>query len=115
MGRMEKYKDEEMAKLAVNLVAYAMQIPSHEILETRRGSAKAALGRHIAMYVVYVGFGISLARVAIAFDRDRSTVAYACHQMEDRRDDPEFDHWLDELEKILRQAAGLSATPSVAA
>lgn len=111
MGRMDRYKDEERARLAVNLVAYALGVSSHEILEAKRGSAKASLGRHIAMYVVYVGFGISLARVATAFARDRSTVAYACHQVEDRRDDPVFDSWLDVLERTLRQAAVLSSTP----
>ena len=67
------------------------------------------------MYVVYVGFGISLARVAVAFDRDRSTVAYACHQIEDRRDDPDFDAWLDALENTLRQASGLAGKVKEAA
>lgn len=108
MGYIDRYKDETRAILAVSLVAYALELSSREILETKRGSAKAAQARQIAMYVVYVGFGISLARVAIAFDRDRSTVAYACHQIEDRRDDPDFDAWLDALESTLRQAAGLA-------
>lgn len=108
MGFMDKYKDEAHAQLAVSLVAYAYQLSTREILETRRGSARAAQARQIAMYVVYVGFGISLARVANAFNRDRSTVAYACHQIEDRRDDAEFDSWLDALEAAVRQAAALS-------
>jgi chromosomal replication initiation ATPase DnaA len=46
---------------------------------------------------------MSLARVAIAFDRDRSTVAHACHIIEDRRDDPEFDAWIESLEDALRE------------
>jgi len=108
MGHMDKYKDEERAKLAAGLVAYGLEVSTKEILESKRGTAKAAQARQIAMYVVYVGFGISLARVAIAFNRDRSTVAYACHQIEDRRDDPEFDTWLDALEGTLRKAAELA-------
>ena len=115
MGHMDKYKDEGHAKLAAGLVAYALQLPVEQILEGKRGSAQAAQARQIAMYVVYVGFGISLARVAYAFNRDRSTVAYACHQIEDRRDDASFDIWLDALEATLRQAAGLSDTIKVAA
>lgn len=115
MGHMNKYQDEGRAKLAAGLVAYALRLSPDEILENRRGTAQAALGRQIAMYVVYVGFGISLARVASAFGRDRSTVAYACHQIEDRRDDAEFDTWLDMLEATLRQAAGLGSAAQAAA
>ena len=115
MGHMDKYRDDGRAKLAASLVAYGLQVSTEEILESKRGSAKAAQARQIAMYVVYVGFGISLARVAIAFNRDRSTVAYACHQIEDRRDDPDFDKWLDALEGALRTAAGLAGSVKTAA
>ena len=45
---------------------------------------------------------MSLARVAQAFGRDRSTVAYACHKIEDMRDDAAFDQRLDDLETSLR-------------
>ena len=47
---------------------------------------------------------MSLHRVAVAFARDRSTVAHACHQIEDRRDDPKIDDMLDQLEAALRAA-----------
>lgn len=115
MGQMDKYKDEERAKLAASLVAYGLEVTAEEILEGKRGTARAAQARQIAMYVVYVGFGISLARVAIAFNRDRSTVAYACHQIEDRRDDPDFDTWVDALESALRTAARLAGHVKAAA
>jgi len=115
MGPIDRYEDEGHAKLAASLVAYALKLSIGEILESKRGTAQASHGRQIAMYVVYVGFGISLARVASAFNRDRSTVAYACHQIEDRRDDPEFDAWLEALEQALRQAAGLAGPIAAAA
>ena len=50
------------------------------------------------MYLCHTAFERSLARVAIAFGRDRSTVAHACHAIEDRREDPHFDDWIDALE-----------------
>jgi chromosomal replication initiation ATPase DnaA len=56
------------------------------------------------MYLCHVAFEMSLARVASAFDRDRSTVGYACHSVEDRRENPQFDAWVDALEPALREA-----------
>ena len=108
MQRVDKIYDEACARLAAGLAAYALGLPLSDILEAKRGSAQIALARQIAMYAVYVGFGISLARVAVAFNRDRSTVSHACHLIEDRRDDPDFDAWLEVFEETLRRAAGLT-------
>ncbi len=69
---------------------------------TTRGVARAALARQIAMYLAHVSFEMSLAKVADAFGRDRSTVAHACHRIEDLREEPRFDSWLDGLEEALR-------------
>ena len=115
MIKRDKYLDEHRARLAAGLVAFAMRVPVVEILEMRRGPAEAAHARQIAMYIVYVGCGISLARVAAAFNRDRSTVSYACQQIEDRRDDIEFDRWLEELEGTLQRAEKLGLRADVAA
>jgi hypothetical protein len=38
--------------------------------------------------------------VAAALGRDRSTVTHACSIMEERRDDPAFDRWIDALEQV---------------
>jgi hypothetical protein len=69
-----------------------------------RGSAPAAFARQVAIYLCHTGFELSLARVASAFGRDRSTVAHACHAIEDRRDEPQFDLWVGGLEAMLREA-----------
>lgn len=58
-----------------------------------------ALACQIAMYLAHVGFGMSMARIARAFGRHRTTVTHACHLVEDRRDDPRFDRLLDCLEQ----------------
>jgi hypothetical protein len=47
---------------------------------------------------------MSLTRVAYAFARDRSTVAHACHAIEDRRDEPAFESWMSGLEAMLHEA-----------
>ncbi|HUE46445.1 MAG TPA: helix-turn-helix domain-containing protein [Aestuariivirgaceae bacterium] len=59
----------------------------------------AAFGRQIAMYLAHVVFGLSMAEVGRAFERDRTTVVHACHLIEDRRDEMRFDQLLDHLEQ----------------
>lgn len=113
---MKKTRDQDfdLAQLAASLVGYSLKKPADLILMEGRGPADAAFARQVAMYAVYVSFGVSLARVAAAFGRDRSTVAHACHLVEDRRDDPELDAWLDNLDRTLKEAAKLSSPEWVA-
>lgn len=91
------------ARFACDAVAFAMGCEDN-LLAPGRGSVSVALARQVAMYLTHVAFGLSIARVGIAFGRDRSTVAYACHSIEDRRDTAEFDDLLDQLEASLRAA-----------
>ena len=97
-------RDRARARLALQTVAYAFQVPAEEIDAPTRGSSRASLARQVAIYLTHVAFELSLARTAAAFGRDRSTAAYACHRIEDRRDDVRFDGLLDELEACLRAA-----------
>ena len=96
--------DRARARLAQQAVAYAFDVPVEEIAAPTRRSAKVALARQVAMYLAHVAFELSLARVGDAFGRDRTTAAYACHRIEDRRDEPGFDGFLDALEACLRAA-----------
>jgi chromosomal replication initiation ATPase DnaA len=96
--------DRAAAELAAGVASYALGVPQHEIVDDARGSAAVAFARQVAMYLCHVAFELSLARVAVAFARDRSTVAYACHLVEDRRDEPQFDLWISGLETMLRSA-----------
>lgn len=97
-------RDVAAARLAASVASYGLDIPVEEIIGGPRGSSNAALARQVAMYLCHVAFELSLARVAAAFGRDRSTVAHACHQIEDRRDQPDFDQWIGALEDMLREA-----------
>lgn len=107
MDKRERLKDEDGAHLAASLTAYALGLRSDTILASGRGSPSQSFGRQVAMYLCHVGLGMSLARVARAFDRDRSTVAHGCHAIEDRRDDPDFDAWLEQVEDGLRSVIPL--------
>ena len=61
-------------------------------------STALAFARQSAMYLAHVSFGLSYAEVGRAFGRDRTTAAYACRLIEDRRDDPAIDAVLGSLE-----------------
>ena len=107
-------EDEAAARLAASVASYALGVAVDEIVDQGRGSAAAAFARQVAMYLCHVAFELSLARVALAFARDRSTVAHACHVIEDRRDNEDFDGWIAALELMLRDAPqpGLLAVAS---
>ncbi len=106
MGVALKREEEAAAvRLAAGAAGYALGRPVEEIVAATRGSAETAFARQVAMYLCHVGFEWSLARVAQAFGRDRSTVAHACHSIEDRRDDESFDDWIEALEQSVRAAA----------
>lgn len=105
-------QDRQAALLAAAVVGYATGIAADAIVAPSRGGHGSATARQIAMYLTHIAFSMSLARVASAFGRDRSTVAYACHQTELLRDDPALDAWLDTLEGTLN-AAPPSGAPRV--
>lgn len=104
-------RDEAAARLAAGVASYGLDVPVEEILDVARGSSGASLARQVAMYLCHVGFELSLGRVAAAFGRDRSTVAHACHLIEDRRERPAFDDWIGALEDMLRDAPAPGSPP----
>ncbi|KCZ93738.1 helix-turn-helix domain-containing protein [Hyphomonas johnsonii] len=114
MAKFDPRKDEDRAYLAAALTAYALGLRLDVILSHERGRPIESRARHIAMYLTHVALGMSLARIARAFDRDRSTVAYACHLIEDRRDDGDFDDWIEQLSVGLSSVVLLSEAPAVA-
>lgn len=92
------------ARIVCEMVAYTMGI-NEDLLTEGRGSQQHAFARQISMYLMHTGFGLSLSRVASAFARDRSTVSYACHYIEDKRDSEEFERFIIELENIIKNVS----------
>jgi chromosomal replication initiation ATPase DnaA len=90
--------------LAAELVSGRFEVPATQIVARRRGSRRVARARQAAMYLAHVAMGVPVAAVGRAFRRDRTTVSYACHRVEDRRDDPGFDAALSDLELTARSA-----------
>lgn len=106
--------DKQRIALAVALAAFAIDAPVRKIMSLARGDNATALARQVAMYIAHVGLEMSLARIAVVFRRDRSTVAHACHRMEDRREEAGFDQWLDALEQAARAAPPPASPPEAA-
>ncbi|MBS0385128.1 MAG: chromosomal replication initiator DnaA [Proteobacteria bacterium] len=97
-------QDAAKARLSADIVGYALGVSGADIMAAEKGAPETAFARQVAMYLCYIAFEISLARVASAFARDRSTVSHACHRIEDRRDEPQFDRWIESLEAMARCA-----------
>lgn len=99
---IEQLGDKSRAQLATGVVAYALGFDLADMISDTRGPQRTCTARQLAMYLTYTAFEMSLSRCAYAFGRDRSTVAHACHAVEDRRDDAVFDEWMDGLESGLK-------------
>lgn len=110
MPDFDPRKDEDRAYLAAALTAYALGLRTEAILSSRRRSPAEARARQIAMYLLRTALGMSLSRVARAFNRDRTTVAHGCNLVEDFRDDPDFDVWIEQLSVGLSSVVVLDGT-----
>lgn len=75
---------------------------------TRKGEAQKA--RQLATYLARVVFNVGLRELANATGRSPATVFHACKCVEQRREEPQFDHAVEFLEHQLRTvAAGAAA------
>lgn len=92
--------------LTQETIATVFKVSIAEMRAPTRRTAPVALARQVAMYLMHVVFGLSLSAVGRYFNRDRTTAAHACRQIEDRRDDPAFDALIDRLEFAVRTMRG---------
>jgi len=74
-------------------------ITADELAFGTRGSPRASLARQVAMYLCHVGFALSFEGIGRLFHRDRTTVAYACRVIEERRENVRFDGRIAALER----------------
>lgn len=105
MKRQSHLNDEFKVRLAAGVTGFELKIPAEAILAFDQREHRIARARQVAMYLSHVALEMSLARIAAALGRDRSTVAHGCHRIEDFRDDPDIDAWLDDMEERLRSVA----------
>jgi chromosomal replication initiation ATPase DnaA len=88
-------------RLVIVNVAQVYHIPPAMIVHGRRGRQKISTARQIAGYLCHIGFGITLTRIGLAFNRDRSSISHSCKRIEEMRDDAHFDRSLQCLENSL--------------
>lgn len=88
------------AKTICTICAYSMGI-EQDIMHTSNRQAKEALARQIAMYLIHTIFSFPLNRIAPLFNKDKSTVSYACHLIEDKREASDFDDFVAKLETAV--------------
>lgn len=93
--------DSLRAQLVFTAVAMEFGLADAQLISARKGTSEQSFVRQISMYLCHVVFEINLSRVARAFQRDRSTVSYACHMIEDSREDPLLDEKIADLEQFL--------------
>ncbi len=92
-----------IATEAVQVVATATGVRPVEVMSRRRAKAPVVFARQLAMYLSHVVGQMSLGQVAVEFGRERTTVGYSCHAIEDRRDSPIFDEQIEAMEETLRE------------
>ena len=83
------------------LVASAIAIRPEAMRAPRRGVARAAFARQVAIYLNQTRLGLSYTDAASCFGRDRTTAAHACRTVEDRREDPRIDALVEVLERAI--------------
>lgn len=84
----------------IDLAAAYFNICSKQLRQAGRCVRSVSRIRQVAMYVSHTGLGLTMTDVGKGFCRDRTTVMHACHQIEDMRDDEEFDAIVERFNKI---------------
>lgn len=93
----------KMCDALLDLLSFAFGVSGKELRSPMRCRREIARVRQIGMYVAHTIFRLSMRVVAIGFNRDRSTVMHACHQIEDLRDTQEFDAIVSAFERLTEQ------------
>lgn len=96
---------EQICQLMEAAIAAAFAVPVDELRSRKRRTQTVAFARQSAMYLAHVVLGLSYSAAGSLFHRDRTTAAYACQVVEDRRDDPAIDRLLQQLEGVCRALA----------
>lgn len=101
MSSLELPGEKLLATFVNQMVASAFELPSERLLKYDRGNAKATRARQIAIYLMHTGLSFSLSKISRIYNKDRTTIGYACRLIEDLRDNPAFDDRILELENTI--------------
>jgi chromosomal replication initiation ATPase DnaA len=90
----------EICEGLIDIASALFNVSGKELRRTGRTSLGVSRVRQVAMYVGNVALGLSMNEIGRGFGRDRTTVLYACHLVEDMRDDQDFDRIVSIMEKV---------------
>jgi hypothetical protein len=96
----------ELCEGMIDVTAALFNVSSKEIRKPGRSSLGVSRVRQVAMYVAHVVLRLNMTDIGRAFGRDRTTVMYACHLIEDLRDDDDFDRIITMTERVALAAFG---------
>jgi hypothetical protein len=99
-------KPKPTCRIVFQLVSEMVFLFGDRVLVRRDRRRLAAHSRQIAMYVCHVALSISVDDIAASFGRERSTVAHACHLVEDRRDNPAYEDFVSAVERMVTAIFG---------
>lgn len=94
----------EVCECMMDIASALFNVSGKELRRPGRTALEVSRVRQIAMYVTHVILGVSMADVGRGFGRDRTTVVYACHLIEDMRDDEDFDRVVVMTERVAMAA-----------
>jgi chromosomal replication initiation ATPase DnaA len=94
----------EWCDCLIDIAAALFCVSGRELRRPGRSTLDVARVRQIAMYVGHVVLRLSMSDVGRGFGRDRTTVLYACHLVEDMRDDTDFDRIVATMERVVDAA-----------
>lgn len=100
----EAADDRVRAAFVIHLAALAFRLPPDLIRAAKRSHPAAIRARRAALYLMHLGFRLTPARVGAAFRCDPSTVSKALNDIEDLRDDRQFDDLMTRLEECIGRA-----------
>lgn len=98
-------KISESIRFTENMVVEFFGVQLEDLMLETRGRKDVACARQVMMYMAHITFGLTLGEVGRLYNRDRSTVGYACRKMEDLRDNPGHDRMLEHFERAIRDMA----------
>jgi hypothetical protein len=104
LGATREERVIEICECVIDIVAALFNVSGKELRASRRAGMEVARVRQIGMYVAHVCLHLSQNDVGKGFGRDRTTVLHACHQIEDMRDEPEFDRIVAMTERVTEAA-----------
>jgi chromosomal replication initiation ATPase DnaA len=94
----------EWCDCLIDITAALFNVSGKELRRPGRSTLDVTRVRQIAMYVGHVVLRLSMSDVGRGFGRDRTTVLYACHLVEDMRDDADFDRIVAMMERVAGAA-----------